>query len=284
MPMLELEGQHISYLTAGDPSGLPIILIHGWDGYVGIWETTIDVLSEEYFCIALDLLGFGDSDKPTDGDYSIDAQSRRVLALANALDLQHFVLVGHSMGVMIAAHIAANLSPQRVMKLVSVGGTFGGKLSWMIDYVAVPTRVLIRHAPWLLPIIRIFAEIPPVGKAMFRMFFYDMNVIPYSEWTEKRRRVFQAGSAVPSDETRISTKTLNLMTDLHKITAPVLIMHGERDGTVPVEQAKAASDRIAHCRLSILPACGHHPMIERPNVYFDLLTHFLTETNESVSI
>lgn len=282
MHKFQHEGHHFHYLTAGSTTQPPVIMVHGWDGYTGVWENTVQALQVDYFCIVPDLLGFGDSDKPTGADYSIDAQSRRVLALVDSLAVHRFALIGHSMGAMIAMHIAANLAPERVTKLVSVGGTTGGKLTGLIDRVAGPTRQLIRHAPWLMPVVRTAGEIPPIGKAMFRMFFHDMNVIPYADWAEKRRRVFQPGSAVPSDKTRIAVKAVDLVPDLHKLTVPTLIIHGEQDGTVPVEQAKRAAAHISQSQLRLLPKCGHHPMIEQPDAYFETLLAFLATDRPEV--
>ncbi len=124
---LKIDNQRIAYTTTGSPSNPAIIFVHGLMSHRGVWTKTVESLKEKFFCIALDLLGFGDSDKPNDGDYSIAAQADRVLKLANYSRLRQFSLVGHSMGGQIASYLAVTQPPQRIDKLVSVDGVVTGE-------------------------------------------------------------------------------------------------------------------------------------------------------------
>ena len=126
---INADGERIAYQTVGNPSNPPIILIHGWTSFTGVWETTVPLLKSDFYLVMPDLLGHGLSDKPHDADYSIEAQARRVLALADMLGLSDFALIGHSMGGQTALTIAARLAPERITRLVSVSGVVSGALS-----------------------------------------------------------------------------------------------------------------------------------------------------------
>lgn len=66
-------------------------------------------------------------------------------------------------------------------------------------------------------------------------------------------------------ETMLAT---NLVADLHRITAPTLIIFGENDGCVPPSEGAIAHKYIAGSEFVLIPRCGHYPMVERPEAYF----------------
>src|SRR5262245_3749150 len=108
-------GQRLVCDTAGapgvpTPGAPPALMIHGWFSYRGVWQSTLEALQARHYCVALDQLGFGASDKPRDGDYRIEAHARRVLDVADTLGLERFALLGHSMGGQVALCVAARLA------------------------------------------------------------------------------------------------------------------------------------------------------------------------------
>ena len=68
---MPLDGERIAYIEAGDPTAPPLVMVHGWLSYSGIWRHTFADFQESHYCVALDLLGHGHSDKPRSGDTSI---------------------------------------------------------------------------------------------------------------------------------------------------------------------------------------------------------------------
>src|SRR5271168_2262110 len=83
-----------------------LVFIHYWGGSRRTWSEVIALLSKRFRCIAVDLRGWGKSDRGAD-DYSLFAQADDVLGVIEALKLTDFVLVGHSMGGNIAQILAA---------------------------------------------------------------------------------------------------------------------------------------------------------------------------------
>jgi pimeloyl-ACP methyl ester carboxylesterase len=266
-----IEGHQIITSLSGDPNNPPIILIHGWMSHRGVWQQTIRALEGKYYCISLDLLGFGASDKPEDADYSLPAQAQRVLKLADQLGFSHFSLIGHSMGAQIAMYIAAVLAPPRVDKLLSVGGVFTGELSDKVTKTEMLFVRLARRVPALYGIGLSLVDFRPFINWTFGSWFYDMKALPLEAWKADRVIAFNRASAIPNDEAGKSIQATNLIKYLHKITGPTLLIHGEDDAVVPVEQATLAQDVIPNHNLALFKKCGHFPMYEKPNQYLKAL-------------
>jgi pimeloyl-ACP methyl ester carboxylesterase len=101
----------------GGRGGLPVILAHSLAGHSGHWQAQLDHLRPKRRAIAFDFRGHGESDPPRNRDYSIAGMSDDISAVANALGLERFLLVGHSMGSGAALVYAAS-HPERVAGLL----------------------------------------------------------------------------------------------------------------------------------------------------------------------
>src|SRR5687767_493796 len=94
---VNVDGMGIHYQAFGDRSKPPIILIHGYTASVYVWKSTAPLLAEAGFhVIALDLLGFGFSNKPSWFDYSIQSQARMVSRFMNRIGIGRATVVGNS--------------------------------------------------------------------------------------------------------------------------------------------------------------------------------------------
>jgi pimeloyl-ACP methyl ester carboxylesterase len=123
------------YVIAGDLTfhyvqwgerGSPIICVHGITANAFCFQALADELATEHRVIAYDLRGRGDSDKPESG-YSIPIHAADLVELIDALELDRPVIIGHSLGAMIALHFAAH-HPDKLSKLVLIDA--GGHLPW----------------------------------------------------------------------------------------------------------------------------------------------------------
>ena len=255
----------------GDPANPPVLLIHGWGSHRGVWRQTIAALQTRYYCVAPDLLGFGASDKPANADYSVLAQGQRILKLADQLELSTFSIIGHSFGGQIALYIAATQAPRRVDKLVSVAGVITGRLSDRVEKLIVPFVSLARRFPGLYGLARAWLNIPGIAGWEFGHWFYDMNSIPFEAWEADRNAALNPASAIALDETAKAIHALNMSKYVHKVKAPVLLISGEDDDTVPVDQATLAQAGISNNQLAIIKKCGHFPMYEKTSQYLRAL-------------
>ena len=109
---------HVSDGGAG--TGHPVLFVHSFAGSSTHWRAQLDFLRRTRRALALDLRGHGQSQPPANGDYSVAAMARDIAAVADAFQLDDFILVGHSMGG--SASIAyAGEHPDRVAGLMLVG-------------------------------------------------------------------------------------------------------------------------------------------------------------------
>lgn len=105
--------------TVGNDGDSPVIFIHSDMGNREQWLATMDRIADKHYAIAFDRRGHGESEVPRNGDYSIDNTADDVIAVADSLSLDRFVLVGHSGGGAIAFVCAAK-NPERVAALLLV--------------------------------------------------------------------------------------------------------------------------------------------------------------------
>ena len=94
------DGVLISFDDVG--SGHPFVFIHGWAATRRFWHFQIERLSEQYRTVALDLRGHGDSQKQRDLEFSVERMAEDVRELIEHLQLDGFILVGHSLGGLLA--------------------------------------------------------------------------------------------------------------------------------------------------------------------------------------
>jgi len=266
-----IEGHQIITTLSGDPNNPPIILIHGWMSHRGVWQQTIRALEGKYYCIAPDLLGFGASDKPESADYGLQAQAQRILKLADQLGFSHFSLIGHSMGGQLALYIAAIVAPQCVDKLLSIDGPITGQFSDKIEKTTMPLVGLARKVPALYGMALSLVDFGPFVNWAFGTWFHDLKSMPLGAWKADRVIACNRASAIPNDEAGKSMRATNLIKYLHKVKGPALLIHGEDDAVVPVEQATLARDVMPSNSLALFKKCGHFPMYEKPGQYLKAL-------------
>ncbi len=91
-------GLTFHYITWGPESAPPVVLLHGVTGHARSWDALARDLSADFRVIALDQRGHGDSDRAPDGDYRVATMAGDLTGFVDALGLERFALVGHSMG------------------------------------------------------------------------------------------------------------------------------------------------------------------------------------------
>lgn len=135
---VEVDGNRISYLEAGSPGAPAVLLVHGLMSDSGTWAEVVEPLAARGLrAIAIDLLGHGESDKPT-GPYLLDDFALVLDGFITALGLDRVTLCGHSLGGAIAIHYGYHY-PQRVERLVLVSaGGLGKEVSWGLRMLALP--------------------------------------------------------------------------------------------------------------------------------------------------
>ena len=118
---VDIDGVRVHYQEAGDPNAPVLVLIHGFASSTLVWSKVFLRLADAGFrVIAVDMVGFGYSGKPRNGEYTIAGQAGLLMGLLDRLNIKRATLVGSSYGGAVAATIALDY-PRRVEKLVLIG-------------------------------------------------------------------------------------------------------------------------------------------------------------------
>lgn len=249
--------------------GAPVILLHGIGAGAEMFAPQLAGLASSHDVIGWNLPGYGGTELA--GPMSFESLSDGLLALFDELGLDRAVIVGHSIGGMVAQEFAAR-HPQRVRALVLSATTsaFGSR-----DGAFQKKFVADRLAP--LDAGRTMAELAGqfvpglVGSAA------DPDAVPAA---------IAAMSRVPDDTFRAAIRclaTFDRRADLTRISVPTLLIAGEEDRNAPEPTMRKMAERIAGARLVVLPGIGHLAPLECPDVFTDHLRGFLASLPEEES-
>ena len=276
---VSVDGARVHYQEFGDASKPTLVLIHGYTASLYVWKTVAPMLADAGFhIIALDLLGFGYSDKPSWFDYAITSQARMVARFMNRVGIGRATLVGSSYGGAVAATLALDY-PERVEKIV------------MVD--AVCNDNLRNH-----PIFKL-ASIPGIGEAI-TPFIIDSRAFQryrmrgtlakpnHDLITDDRvESILRPLTAADAHHSLLATSRAwsanRIEQDAHLITQPTLIVWGEDDRVIPVDDGYTLHRSILNSRFVILKDCGHLPQEERSETFTELVSEFCHNTKGNIS-
>jgi len=255
----------IRYLDAG--AGTPVIFIHGLGASMYAWRKNLaPVMAAGYRVLALDLLGFGSSDKPARG-YTNAAYAQLVVALMDSLHLPDAVLVGHSMGGEIAAEVAIAF-PTRVRGLVLIGAAGLG------------TRepLLFRLARWPVvgPLVLAFRGRALVGR-LLRSTYADPRKVTEPDVDQYYAPVAEAAYGRALRGVLREFHFGGLEGRLDAIAAPTLVLWGEADRLIPIALGRALAAQLNRSAFLSVPRAGHSVQEEAPDEVNRLLIKFLKE-------
>jgi pimeloyl-ACP methyl ester carboxylesterase len=252
-------GHAIAYREAGPPDGPAVVLLHGLASDADTWDKAIGPLAGHGLrVLAVDLIGHGESDKPT-SDYLLSDFAQSLGEFLDALQLSSATLCGHSFGGAIAMFFGTR-HPERVERvvLVSAGG-LGREVHPVLRAAALPVApVVLRVAtrPWLR---RLYAR-PGLHRAL-RLTpdnVTNLRRAARALGTEAGQASFFAalrGVIAPSGQ-RTASEEMRAFAE----TVPMLLIWNEGDPVIPLAHARAHTARAKDAsRLVIFPNRGHEP-------------------------
>lgn len=267
---IEVDGATVHFQEFGERTNPTLLLIHGYTASTYVWKTVAPLLADQHFhVVAVDLIGFGYSDKPAAFDYTIQSQARMIERLMNHLGIGTATIVGSSYGGAIAATLALDYA-ERVEKLVLVGAAANDEVldNPVLKLAAVPLlgEILV---PFLLDSKRLSK------RRMKSAFAPESQYLITDERIESVIRPLKAKDAHRSvlasarrwDANRIGE-------DAHLIRQPTLLMWGADDTIIPVRHGEKLYDAILNSRLVILKDCGHLPHEENSERFVELVAEF----------
>lgn len=246
---IQVGSHRIVYLEGG--SGDNVLLLHGFGADKDNWTRFAKHLTGKYRVTAPDLPGFGDSDKIASAIYSYPEQVKRVHALASALGLKRFHLVGNSMGGYLAGLYDITY-PGRVLSLtlIAPGGVKSPRPSAISREMEKGNNPLV------------------ISKAAdFDRFLAFVFVTPPWIPGPLKEHFAERAVAARAFNEKIFLQVHNLSgleESLGAVTARTLILWGDTDRVLDVSGAEVFHRKIKGSRVVIMKACGHAPMIERP--------------------
>jgi pimeloyl-ACP methyl ester carboxylesterase len=253
--------------------GSPILLIHGFGASTFTWRHIAPELAKTHRVIAVDLKGFGQSDKPFDSRYSVFDQAALLAQLIEDKDLHNLTLVGHSFGGGIALLLALEANERlkgRLARLV------------LLDSIAYPQNIPVFFRLLDVPLVsHLGVSMVPASfqtRVALRIAYFDDSKIdqdevdtyaaPLKTAAGKHAIIYSARQIVPDGLAEISEryKTIEL---------PTLILWCDHDRIVPFEVGLKLRRTLPNSTLRLVEDCGHMPQEEQPESTLKLLQDFL---------
>lgn len=266
---IDVDGLRVHYQEAGDAAAPALVLIHGFASSTLVWSKVFLGLARAGFrVIALDLLGYGYSGKPRNGEYTIAGQARLITRLLERLGIARATIVGSSYGGAVAATCALDY-PDRVEKLVLVG-------------------TVNNNRPLGYKLMRVFGS-PLVGDVVSPLLIGSRRLL-----RKRMKRVYDRHSWV-LDERRVDARHLPLRAagtqraiirtvrgwdadrisrDARLIRQPTLLIWGENDLEIPIADGERLHCEIPGSRLVVFLNCGHLPHEEYPEAFTNTVVEF----------
>lgn len=255
---IQLNGVTHHYVSKGE--GPPVVLLHALGGSLHAWYGVIETLALHHHVVALDLRGHGRSDHPK-GAYSIKGWAGDVEALISALELPPVTLVAHSMGTLVAQHLALG-KPETVDNLVLLGG---------ISYFEPPAKdSYAKRADtaeadgmdglvddWLPGALapRTHAKLPQLT-GLLRDAFLRNDPQSYA----KSCRALAKAPSIKREE----------------IGQPTLLLVGDHDRSTPLRMTEELHRDIPVSRVRVIPGAAHWAALEQPDAIAAAILEFLT--------
>jgi pimeloyl-ACP methyl ester carboxylesterase len=270
---LEVDGRSVGVIDSGG-DGPPLLFIHGLGGIWQNWLLNIPAFMGTHRCVAVDLPGFGLSEKPD--DCSIPGFARTVDDVCTQLGLDEPVVVGNSMGGFVGAELAVRY-PTRVSKLVLVAAA-----GLSTEYLAREPLLAGARAFMVLTARAGLRGNGVVTRPRLRRVALQA-VVRYPEKLSLPLATELVGGAnapgfINSFE---ALMTYSFRDKLERIEVPTLVVWGRNDMLVPVADAEGYAHLIgANAHSVIFEDTGHLPMLERPSLFNELLRSFLAGERE----
>ena len=244
--------------------GDPVILLHGIPESWKCWKHQIPKLATQFKVYAIDLKGYGLSDKK-EGDYSMNNVASEILDLLDHLKISSFRLAGHDWGVAISDNII-DQAPKRVERYIRC----------CLSLHAYDPRNSLHHQ-WNSENPHLAARLMNKPDAYVRVWFESSckpDLIPNEKEIKEIVDDFShqgTGDAVPRYFRDIPK---NKPVDLSKFTMPILYIHGEHDPRQPIEYCVGMEDHLPGLQAILVLDSGHFITRERPKQTTDAMMWF----------
>jgi pimeloyl-ACP methyl ester carboxylesterase len=254
----DVRGARMRWFEAG--SGPTVVLLHGFGGAASNWTLVAPALAERCRVLVPELPGHGGSSALPGDAETLDPYADRVAALLGG----PAVLVGHSLGAVAALRVASR-HPELVRGLV-LAGSAGIVSSTRQSQRALTLVSLVQPGKRISPLRRAFAQRSPLRKLAFGL----VGVADPRALDPVAAEGFLAGSGLHTDVRAAGDALVRTdpRIDLSRVRCPALVLHGARDGQVPLRDGFEYARRL-RAPLRVIADCGHLLIGERPHAVVD---------------
>lgn len=275
---ITIDGHKIRYFEDGE-DGQSLLLIHGLGCSALEWSENIDELAKYYRVTAVDLIGFGKSDRPKNFSYSPSNQASVLKKISSALNLGKVNVVGNSYGGLVAIEFA-RLYPEMTSSLTLVNSAGGGltapfgmrllSLPLVGEYMTKPTRQsckqgfeFVMYDPALLEDERVDAN-------------YAYSIVQGSKYS-----TLSTLRGIINITGFIKSYVASLHAFLKQSSVRTLIIWGKHDPLLPIDHALKFQSLINNSVLNIFENAGHAPMFECPQLFNKTLISFFEQSENT---
>lgn len=267
---VDIAGARVRVREEGDKDAPVIILIHGFSFSLESWDAWAETLKSDYRIVRYDLLGHGLTGPDPQERYAPQERAAFLGDVMDALDLPSAILAGNSLGGLAAWRFAAD-NPERVNALIMVSpGAY--PYNGIND---TPTDIPAAMKAYLL-------TAPEAGvSASASLVYHDDAKVTERRLKIMRDMIRREGNGAAMIKS-LEEFTLPSPTQaLARISAPTLILWGEEDAIIPVEQGHQLERDINNARLITYPGVGHAAQEEAPDISVQDAISFLTALDSS---
>jgi pimeloyl-ACP methyl ester carboxylesterase len=261
---IEVEGARVRYVDKGE--GPPVVLVHGFASSLETWDAVIPTLVKKHRVIALDLKGFGWTDRP-EGDYSPWAQAKIVRAVMERRGIERAAIVAHSWGSSVVLALALG-APERVTRIALYD-------AWVFeDQIPTFFRLARREAVGDFLFGVYYKERPDERLALA---FFDPTILNEKLAEDVERSLERPGTVAAALAATRGQQFAEVEKRYRTIDKPVLLLWGREDVVTTLDFGERLSKELPRARLVVYPRCGHFPMIEAAAASTTELAKFLDE-------
>ncbi len=263
----EVDDTRIRYIDVGNAEGPPVVLLHGFNATLNTWDPVIPALTDHHRVLALDLRGFGFSDRPEDADYSPQGQAQLVFEFLDDRGVETADVVAHSWGTSVALAMALE-EPERVDRLALYS-------AWVYEEQ--------------LPTFFYWSRAQGVGEALFALFyrerpadkmtqaFYDSSIMTQEFVDEVEEALHRPGALAGALEAVRGQRFDEVEGNYSSVEQPTLLLWGREDDVTRLSAGERLSTQLPNSELVVYPRCGHFPMLEARHASNHRLAEFLAD-------
>jgi pimeloyl-ACP methyl ester carboxylesterase len=253
-----IEGMQVHFRKTG--KGPALLLIHGIGSSLHTWKEYHELLSDSFTVVSLDIPGFGLTGPTPNQQYNFELYSRVFAGLLDHLKIEKAHVAGNSLGGILTWQFAL-LQPERILKIVLMDAVgFNTKFSELADFgfrlAAHPNTKKLTYK--VLPL--------TIVASSLKNAVYNPNLVTPQKINQYAELLLRKGNREAFSQilTQLIVTEEDHTQKIRTIKHPTLIMWGEEDNLISVNDVQLFKRAIPHAQVVVYPKIGHLPMEENP--------------------